>query len=104
MRFDVEISAKAGDQYDKILFYIAYELKNSQALESVMNDFDLSIKKLSENAEMYDFCRSERLRKMGLRKLGFESHRYLFIYRIAESNHVIIEGIYHELQDYEHAL
>ncbi len=33
----------------------------------------------------------------------FARHRYLFVYRIVDET-VIIEGIYHELQDYENSI
>ena len=34
---------------------------------------------------------------MGLHRIGFAKHRYLFVYRI-NGNQVIVEGMYHELQ------
>ena len=40
---------------------------------------------------------------MGLHKIGFENHRYLLVYRVKGSQ-VIVEGIYHELQDYENTI
>ena len=79
MQFNVELSELAEKQYDNILSYISNVLKNPQALES------------------------DRLRELGLRKIRFAKHRYLLVYRIAGSR-VIIEGIYHELQDYENSI
>ena len=71
MQFNVELSELAENQYDNILSYISNVLKNPQALENVMNDFDDTI--------------------------------YLFAYRIIDSK-VIVEGMYHELQDYENSI
>lgn len=51
MQFNVELSELAEQQYDKILSYIAYDLKNPQALQSVMNDFDDTIAKLEKMAD-----------------------------------------------------
>ena len=48
MQFNVELSELAEQQYDDILSYIAYELKNSQALKNVMDDFDDTIAKLEK--------------------------------------------------------
>lgn len=103
MQFNVELSELAAQQYDKILYYIAYELKNPQALQNVMDDFDDTIAKLEKMADNFGYCKSERLKKMGLHKIGFVRHRYLFVYRLNKSQ-VIIEGMYHELQDYENSI
>ncbi len=103
MQFDVELSELAENQYDNILSYISNVLKNPQALESVMNDFDDTIGTLEKAAGTLGFCKNNRLKKMGLHKITFAKHRYLFVYRII-GNRVIIEGMYHELQDYENSI
>lgn len=103
MRFKVELSELAEKQYDNILSYIANVLKNPQALERVMDDFDDTVEKLEKMADTFGYCKSERLKKMGLYRIGFTKHRYLLVYRIL-GNQVVVEGIYHELQDYEHSI
>lgn len=54
-------------------------------------------------ADTFGYCKSNRLKEMGLYRIRFAKHRYLFVYRI-KGNRVIIEGIYHELQDYENSI
>lgn len=103
MQFNVELSELAEQQYDEILSYIANELKNPQALKNVMDDFDDTIEKLEKMADTFGYCNSNRLKKMGLHKIKFARHRYLFVYRVNKSQ-VIIEGMYHEMQDYENAI
>ena len=103
MQFEVELSELAETQYDNILFYIANQLKNPQALKNVMDDFDCTIDKLEKMADSFGYCKSERLKKMGLHKIRFERHRYVFVYRINKDK-VIIEGMYHEMQDYEKSI
>ncbi len=103
MQFNVELSQLAEKQYDNILSYIANELKNLQALEDVMDDFDNTIGRLEKMADTFGYCKSNRLKEMGLYRIRFAKHRYLFVYRI-KGNRVIIEGIYHELQDYENSI
>lgn len=103
MQFNVELSELAEKQYDNILSYIANVLKNPQALESVMDDFDDTIVKLEKMADAFGYCKSKRLKGMGLHKIGFENHSYLLVYRVKGSQ-VIVEGIYHELQDYENTI
>ena len=54
-------------------------------------------------ADSFGYCKSERLKEMGLHKIRFERHRYVFVYRINKDK-VIIEGMYHEMQDYENSI
>lgn len=103
MQFNVEVSNLASEQYDKFLYYIYHTLKNPQAADSLMQDFDDTIDILEEQADSFGYCRSERLRKLGFHKIHFQRHRYLLVYRIRKGR-VIVEGMYHELQDYENAI
>ena len=82
MQFNVEVSELAEAQYDRILSYIADELKNPQALKNVMNDFDYPISRLESMAGSFAYCESERLREMGLHRIKFSKHRYLLVYRL----------------------
>lgn len=103
MQYDVQFSELAEKQYDNILKYIVNVLKNPQALKNVMDDFDATAKRLECATNSFGFCKCDRLKVMGLRSIGFEKHRYLFVYRIKE-NCVIVEGMYHEMQDYENLI
>lgn len=103
MRYNVYISDLACEQYDKFLDYIYRVLLNLQAADSLMQDFDSTIGVLETQAEIFGYCKSERLRKLGLHKIHFRRHRYLFVYRIKQDS-VIVEGMYHELQDYENTI
>ena len=103
MQYDVELSQLAEKQYDNILGYLAYKLKNPQAVAAVIDDFDTAVSILEKSPTSFSYCQSEKLKALGLRKFHFEKHKYLFVYRIVESK-VIIEGVYHELQDYENAI
>ena len=103
MQYSVEISELSEKQYDDILSYIANQLKNPQAVKNVIDDFDSTVNRLEKLADKFGFCKSERLKVLGLHKIRFEKHRYLFLYRI-DGQQVVIEGMYHELQDYENAM
>ena len=103
MQFNVELSELAEQQYDEILSYIANVLKNPQALKNVMDDFDETVERLEKMADSFGYCNSNRLKEMGLHKIRFARHRYLFVYRVNRSQ-VIIEGMYHEMQDYENSI
>lgn len=103
MQYKVEISDLAERQYDRFLNYIYNVLLNPQAAASLMQDFDDTVKILKEQAGSLGYCNSERLRKLGFHKVHFQRHRYLLVYRIKQE-HVIVEGMYHELQDYANAI
>ena len=103
MQYNVRLSTLAEAQYDTILSYISNKLKNPQALINIMDDYDETISVLEKAAGSFGFCKSIRLKKMGFHKINFQKHRYLFVYRIVRDE-VIIEGMYHELQDYENAI
>lgn len=103
MHFNVYVSDLANKQYDKFLMYIYDTLKNPQAADNLMQDFDDTIAILESQANILGYCRSERLRKLGFHQIHLQKHRYLLVYRIKQNN-VIVEGMYHELQDYENAI
>lgn len=68
-----------------------------------MQDFDTTINILEEHADSIGYCKSECLRKQGFHKIHFRQHRYLFVYRIKKDG-VIVEDMYHKLQDYENSI
>ncbi len=103
MQYKVEVSDLANQQYDKFLNYIYNVLMNPQAVVNLMQDFDDTIRILEGQAESLGYCNSERLRMLGFRKVHFQRHKYLLVYRI-KGNTVIIKGVYHVLQDYEIAI
>lgn len=103
MQYNVYVSDLACMQYDKFLDYIYHTLLNTQAADSLMQDFDDTIGNLEMQAESFGYCKSERLRKLGFHKIHFQRHRYLLVYRVKQDS-VIVEGMYHELQDYENMI
>ena len=103
MQYKVEISDLAEQQYDKFLEYIYDVLLNPQAAAGLMQDFDDTIKILERQADSLGYCNSKHLRNLGFHKIHLQRHRYLLIYRIKQES-VIVEGMYHELQDYENAI
>jgi hypothetical protein len=103
MQYNIKTSVLAEEQYDNILLHISYKFKNKQALENIMDDYDATIEMLETSAGSFGYCNNERLKQLGFHKIHFQKHRYLFVYRIF-GDEVIIEGMYHELQDYENAI
>ena len=73
MSFKVEMSELAQEQYENILSYLAYKIRNPQAVEAVIDDFDFAVEQLENNADVFGFCNSPRLKALGLYKLHFQS-------------------------------
>lgn len=100
MEYNVVLSAQAQTHFRKIIDYLLNELRNQQAAISVTDDFDDTIARLSRVAGSLKLCDDSVLRSKGYRTIHFRKHKYLIVYTIDE-NMAYVEGIYHDLQDYE---
>lgn len=80
--------------------YITYEKQNPFAGDAIHRDAIETGHVLSRVAASLSFCKSRRLAKLGYRKILFQKHKYLFIYRL-DGNVAIVEAVYHQSQDYE---
>lgn len=103
MEYKVVLTVQAREQFREILQYLLYSLKSKQAATNVTDDFEKTIIRLSHVAGALKLCNDEELRARGYRTIHFISHRYIMVYRI-EVQTVYVDGIYHDLQDYEHIL
>lgn len=100
MEYDVVLSVQAQTDFREIINYLVYELQNQQAATSVVDDFDDTIARLSHVAGSLKLCDDNVLRARGYRTIHFLKHKYLMVYTI-DGDRVYVEGIYHDLQDYE---
>lgn len=103
MDYKVVLTSQAKAQFREIIHYLRYELENQQAAANVINDFRETIDQLSISANSLKLCDDEILRAKGYRTIHFKKHKYLMVYSI-HHNSAYVEGIYHDLQDYENAL
>lgn len=100
MTYKVVITPDAEADLEAFLQYLLYEKKSRQAAQNVLNDFEATGKCLSVTAGSLKLCDHPRLRELGYRRINFLTHRYFMLYRIVGDT-VIIDNIFHELQDYE---
>ena len=100
MEYDVVLSVQAQTHFHKIINYLLYELQNQQAAISVADDFDETIARLSHVAGSLKLCDDSVLRAKGYRTIRFRKHKYLMVYTV-DGDRAYVEGIYHDLQDYE---
>lgn len=103
MEYKVIITEDAEEDLDRFVRYLLYEKKNEQAAGNLLDDFEATISSLSHVAGSLKECENPRLRALGYRRINFLAHRYFILYRIEESS-VIVDSIFHELQDYENII
>lgn len=103
MVYKVVLTSQAKSQFREIVNYLYHKLKNPQAAANIMDDFDDTIARLSHVANSLKLCDDRILQAKGYRIIHFKKHRYLMVYTIDERT-AYIEGVYHDLQDYENAL
>ena len=100
MEYKVVLTSSAKIQFRNILNYLLYELESQQAATNVVNDFDDTVSRVAGSLKL---CDDRILRAKGYRTIHFKRHQYLMVYTI-DQNTAYIEGIYHDLQDYENTL
>lgn len=103
MDYKVIVSELAEAQLDRIVFYILNDLNNIQAANSVLEDAEQIKLQLSHVAGSLKLCDHPRLSELGYRIIHFKHHQYNMVYRI-QDDIVYVEGVYHDLQDYENIL
>ena len=103
MDYKVVITIDAENDLDKFINYLIYEKKSLQSANNLLDDFDSIIESLTHIAGSLKLCDNPRLRKLGYRRINFLKHRYFMLYRIVD-NLVIVDNIFHELQDYENRI
>lgn len=100
MEYEVVLTTQAKTDFRQIINYLLFKLNNEQAATNVTNDMENTIDQLSHVAGSLKMCEDERLRALGYRMIHFKRHKYFMLYRI-EGSVVYVDGIYHDLQDYE---
>lgn len=99
MDYKVVVTRDAEEDLERFVNYLIIEKKSMQAAENVLNDYDATIESLKHVAGSLKLCDNPRLRQSEYRRINFLNHRYFMLYRIKD-NVVIVDNIFHELQDY----
>lgn len=100
MAYKVILTDQAGQQLDTYVGYLLNSLYSEEAAANLLARVDMAIESLSHSAESFATCADPALKAFGYRKIFLPQSRYLFLYSVS-GNTVFIEGMYHELQDYE---
>lgn len=100
MAYRVIITPPAQHRLDMYVGHTLSKLHNRQAAKAILDDAKLTKKRLSDVADALQFCENPILKKNGYRKIKFLKHDFFMVYRI-DGNLAIVDGMFHELQDYE---
>lgn len=100
MVYKVIIMPPAKRRLDMYVYYTIETLGNKQAARAILADAKATAKRLSKVADSLKICDNPVLARHGYRKIRFEKHDFVMIYRIQDGQ-VIVDGMFHELQDYE---
>lgn len=98
--YRVVITRNAKEHLARILRYLKQDLGNEQAARSVRDDILETKIRLSHVAGNLKLCDNSKLRTLGYRIIHLKRHNYFMLYKII-NNIVRVDGIYHDLQDYE---
>lgn len=98
--YRVVITRDAKANLAQILHYLRHDLGNEQAARSVRDDILETKIRLSHIAGSLKLCENPHLRNLGYRTIHLKHHNYFILYKIID-NIVRVDGVYHDLQDYE---
>lgn len=103
MDYKVVFTENALEDMDSIVEYLIGNLRNQQAVNRFITSIQSGVLTLNNSAESFQLCINDKLRVMGYRRLNLEKTKYFLLYRV-ESSIVYVDGIYHQLQDYENKI
>ena len=98
--YKVFLTSAAQAQLNNHIDYIRYQLRNPIAAKLVWEDAKQTISALSTVAGSLKLCSHPVLSELGYRCIRYRKHDYVMLYRL-EGNTVYVEGIFHQMQDYE---
>ena len=103
MDYKVVVTRDAAEDLERFIQYLMTAKESVQAAENVLNDYDATIESLKYVAGSLKLCDNPELRRLEYRRINFLNHRYFMLYRIVD-NMVVVDNIFHELQDYENKM
>ncbi|MDR1564972.1 MAG: type II toxin-antitoxin system RelE/ParE family toxin [Oscillospiraceae bacterium] len=97
--YKVNVSERAEDELNKIIFYIAEKLAAPKAATDFVDEVDACYEHLEQNPFMYEQCRNPKLQQEGYRRAVIKN--YIMIYKIyEESKQVVVHSFFYGRQDY----
>ena len=103
MKYEIEITKAAQNDFEDIYTYISESLCNKQAAVKIVAMIDKNIRSLTDMPERYPFVNSQYLRDNGIRFVSVKN--YIVFYMADESrNKVYIVRILYEKRNWAEIL
>ena len=103
MAYKVEVTSDAHAALDDYISYILFEFRSDQAAQSVLDDYEETLKTLSLVAGSIRKSTNSKLAMRGLQRINFRRHDYFMLFKF-DGNVVTVTNIFHSSQDYENKL
>ncbi|MBQ6502915.1 MAG: type II toxin-antitoxin system RelE/ParE family toxin [Flexilinea sp.] len=101
--YKVIVQSDARADFRRCVNYLLYNKRSRQAADSLIQDFDKTLKTLSNIAGSLRDPDSEVLKTRNLKRLNFRSHDYFLLFCI-EEDIVIVTNIFHGYEDFENKI
>lgn len=103
MEYKVVFTEESREDIDSIMSYMIFELQNRQAADYFYDALKGTVEILKTSAGAFQLCLNSKLKDMGYRRLNLAKSKYFLLYRI-EHSVVFVEGVFHQLQDFENII
>lgn len=103
MDYRVIVSKRALESINLFVAYLLLEKNSLQAAQSVADDYEETLRRLSVVAGGLKFCDDPELASLGYRRINFKRHKYFLVYHV-EEDVAYVDRVFHFDQDYENAM
>lgn len=103
MSYKVVITSETERDLEHFIKYLLEVKQNRQAAKNVLDDFELTVKKLENVAGALRYCENSKLLELGYKRINFAAHRYFLLYRVVDGV-AFVDKMFHDLQDYENII
>ena len=103
LAYKVVITDEALSDLRRYVAYLINVKKNKQAASNLLDDYDVTIAKLSAVAGSLKICESPNMRTRSLRRINFLHHNYFLLYQL-KGEIAYVTNIFHGLEDADNKL
>lgn len=99
MAYKLEITERAEQLLDQLVYYLLYRLKNEQAAGHLLDEISKVYDRLEENPYQFTESRDVYLKSKQYREAVTTDMNYAVIFKI-EDDTVYVLGVFHGLENY----
>lgn len=99
MAYKLEITERAEQLLDQLVYYLLYRLKNEQAAGHLLNEISKIYDRLEANPYQFTEAKDAYLKSKQYREAVITDMNYVVIFKI-ENETVYVLGVFHGLENY----